>query len=302
MMNNVDSVTHNTGILSGILTWKPKHRRTLEEWFRHIMAPTFRDPNGDPYLLHDPHTTEDQIGGSDHIYAHVYEGREYQVRIRDIAITDEHEDCRGKIFLMSPLDDHVNHYCLYAKIERSDPTTVELMDLILNHNCTNQPKTPPKIGRIYVHLMTQFIIEHHQELGVNRISLDDNAIYRCPLDRHMTLHLERTRQLEGDDPYYVQFGYTPQNEKSSRILLRNKRIMSHILTKDDKDLMSLCETLKGNPIINRYIQQHQNDPMSKTLKFISRTDCLFFSQIYRTLFEKYGLKELDSPLYFMNIM
>ena len=194
------------------------------------MSPTLRSPDGDLYFLREIHG---QTGGGDHIYTHVYEDREYWVKIRDIEITDDQDLSRGEIYLMSPIDDRISRRCVFAKILRDNPTTVELMDLILEYNCTDQPETPPKIGRVYVHMMTQFIIDNHERLGVNRIELTDNAHYRCPQNRRISIYLERSRQLEGEDPYYIQFGYVPKSTKSSRKLHRNRLIMSQILTKHD---------------------------------------------------------------------
>ena len=53
--------------------------------------------------------------------------------------------------------------------------------------------------------------------------------------------------------------------------------------------------------IIQYIQQHQDDPMSRTLKYIGRIDCVLFAQIYWTLFDRYGLKDLNYPIYTMEL-
>lgn len=175
--------------------------------------------------------------------------------------------------------------CIFARITKNEPNIVELMDLILANNCTDLHKTPHKIGRIYIDVMTQYLIEHQQELGINRIELTDNAHYRCPQQRHLSIHLEKSRQLEGDDPYYMQFGYHPKYSGSSRKLINNKQRMLRIKTSDDMGLIQACQFTKCSQKIMDYIHTHQDQSLSKTLKYLGRSDCVTYYEIHQRLFK-----------------
>jgi hypothetical protein len=184
---------------------------------------------------------------------------------------------------------------------KDDPQTAILDDLVLAYNCTDQSKTPPKIGWVYVHMMTHFLVTNRERLGIKRIELTDNAHYHCPNNRQFSIHLELSRQLEGDDPYYVQFGYRPKYRSSARRLEKNKRIMSQIMTKDYEDLSDLYRRYRYDEEVTRYIQEHQEQPLSKTLRYIGRKDCVFYHRNYEQMFETCGLKGLVSPIYVMDL-
>lgn len=277
-------------------------RHEFDSWYYRIFVPNFILQVGDKNSHRDENQfIHKQIGGGDYVYSR-YIGklknqREYHVRIRHLDLRNVKGEQSGQIYLMSPIDDNQEHRCVYAKILKSCPNVVELKDLILSYNCTDLHKTPPQIGKIYVEIMTQFLIEHQQELGIDTIELIDNAHYRCPNNRQLSIQLEKSRQLEGDDPYYMQFGYRPKYQKSSRKLWYNKNKMSQILTKDDYGLKQLCQIYECGQKIIDYIDTHQEQFLSQTLKFISRQNCEMYYQIYPHMFKKCGLKELESPIY-----
>lgn len=301
-MKKLDPFNHNFSFLMRELNWKPRDKKTFDVWYRHILIPALSTSEGDLCYLRNP-PLEQSGGGRDTIYTYVYDGRPYRVKIRDIEFTDDpdQDQSLGEIYLMSPLDNRVKRRCIFGRILREDPKVVELVDLVSAFNCTDQLKTPPKIGRVYVQMMTQFLIENHKRLGINRIEFTDNAHYRCQQNRSYGLHLEQSRQLVGEDPYYIQFGYVPKYKSSRQKLLKNQQIMLHLLTKDDNRLLSLCYDVDCDPRIVEYIKNHQDQLMIETLRYISRTDCVLFVRIYTILFERYGLKELENPIYVMNI-
>lgn len=293
-----DPYSHNISFLRKHLTHWPKN---MTDWFECFFGPNLRAPDDRMYLFRE---LSQQTGGGqiqDHRYSFTDHNEEYHVRIREIDLTDEEGEDLGKLYLMSPHDDEITHRCLFAKITRENPTVAELSDLILQYNCTNRRDAPPKIGFAYVHLMVRFLTRHHQRLGINRIELFDNAYYRCPKDRSLGIHLEQSRQLEGQFPYYIQFGFIPEDVESAQVLFKNRQLMSKILTKDDMGLTDLCRVFNCDQTILRYIQMHQEQPLSHTLRYISRKNCQLYAHIYRILFEKCGLEILDSPLYTMSL-
>jgi hypothetical protein len=275
-----------------------KRIREFDSWYNRIFMPIFISHDDVDYFMCDPH---EQTGGGDYLYTRHEGQREYHIRIRYMELTDAQDEHIGKLYLMSPVDDNHEHRCVYARIKKLHPNVVELQDLVLANNCTDLHKTPPKIGRVYVEVMTEFLISHHKELGINRIELTDNAHYRCPSDRHLSIHLEKSRQLEGYDPYYTQFGYHPKYRGSQQKLEYNKQKMSKIMTRDDYGLKQLCLAHGCNEEVNNYIQTHPDRRISTTLKYVGLYDCVAYYHIYDTLFKNCKLKELDYPVYVMNL-
>ncbi len=278
---------------------KITNQRQFDSWYDRIFAPSFfeHDEPG-PYLCFPP----EQTGGGtqDYIYTRSEGHQEYHLRIRYFEVRDQSDQNLGSIYLISPIDDDSKHYCVYGRITQERPNVVELRDLVLAFNCTDYHSTPHKIGKIYVEVMTQFLIEHHRSLGITQIELVDNAHYRCPKKLDLILQLEKTRQLEGKDPYYMQFGYQPKFRRTANKLAYNKHVMSQILTKDVLELARLCQDHDCQPEIFQYIQDHPEQSMSQTMKYIGRYDCVVYSEIHRQMFKNCGLKELEQPIYVMN--
>lgn len=290
--------SYNLQFLLGDYHLTPKERQMYETWYRRVVRFSLMPAGEEACILRE---NPEQRGGGDYLYTTTHEGQEYHVKIRDLILSDEYNQNHEEIYIMSPLNGNVTRRCVFAKILKEDPHTAILDDLILAHNCTDLSKTPPKLGWVYVNMMTHFLVTNHERLGIKRIELTDNAHYHCPNNRHLSIHLEKSRQLEGDDPYYVQFGYRPKYSSTVRRLEKNKRIMSQIMTKDDKDLGDLCRIHKCDVDVIRYIQSHQDQPLSKTLRYISRKTCVVYDSIYGQFFKNCGLRELVSPIYVMDL-
>lgn len=286
------SEEHNYNFLKRQICTKIKNDRCFDSWYQRIFMPTF---NAD-YYIYDPF---EQTGGGDYLYERNDGQHTYHIRIRYLDLVNEKGENLGVLYLMSPSDNDTRHRCVYARITREKPKTVELQDLILAYNCTDLHPTPPKIGRIYVEVITHFLIEHHVELGINRIELVDNAHYRCPRNRQSSIQLEKSRQLEGEYPYYMQFGYQPKDKSSRDQLVRNRQIMSRITTEENYGLIDLCRVHGCSTDVLAYILSHPKQLLTKTLKHISRIDCVLYAEIYRQLFKNIGLKELVLPIYVM---
>ena len=294
------SLEENYKFLKKHIFKKIKNQHQFDSWYYRIFVPIFCEyANYDPYL----YLPSEQIDGSplDYIYTRSDGHQEYHLRIRYITLRDRSDQYLGHIYLISSVDDDSEYHCVYGRINVERPKVVELLDLILAYNCTDYHSTPHKIGRIYVSVMTQFLIEHHQRLGINRIELVDDAHYRCPKRSDDVLQLEKTRQLEGEDPYYMQFGYRPQFRRMADKLVYNKHVMSQILTKDILCLIPLCQAHRCQPDILQYVKDHQEQPLSQTMKYIGRFECVMYARIYRQMFDNCGLKELEQPIYVMDL-
>ena len=198
---------------------------------------------------------------------------------------------------MSPIDDDIRHRCIFAIIHDG---IADLCDLNINHNCTDQKETPPKIGALYVELITFYLKENKDLLKIHSIEFHDNSHFRCPDDRSMSLHLELSRQLEGLDPYYMQFGYRPKQPSSQKVLDQNKQIMSQYKT-SDFPFKELYQVSNCPPNLSEYVNQHQTQPLSRTLRYISHHYCQFYTSIYRMIFDRCGLRPLNHPIYHMEL-
>ena len=148
-------------------------------------------------------------------------------------------------------------------------------------------------------MITQYLKENKDLLGINRIEFHDNSHFRCPENRNISIQLELSRQLEGQYPYYVQFGYIPAHKSSRLKLMRNRQKMSQYKT-SDYPLKELCGG-RCPPDLLEYVEQHQTQPLSETLRYISRHYCQIYGKFYRTIFDDCGLHELNSPIYHMRL-
>ena len=141
-------------------------------------------------------------------------------------------------------------------------------------------------------IMIDFLKTHQQDLEIQLIELDDNSHHRCHENPSDSIGLELSRQLEGDQPYYTQFGFQPKERSARQKLLHNHQRMSQIKTVQYPILLDLCRTHGFKPDLLDYIHRHRTDPMIKTLKYLSRHDCSKYSEIYRVLFRNFGLEQL----------
>ena len=57
--------------------------------------------------------------------------------------------------------------------------------------------------------MIQFLKRYASQLGITHIEVTDSSLFHCPTNHHFSIPLEMSRQLEGQYPYYVQFGLNP---------------------------------------------------------------------------------------------
>jgi hypothetical protein len=257
----------------------------FESWFYRIFIPIYYAPpyNKETYL-YDPHQRT-----SCEIYTRTEGQHTYQMRIRYLGIIDQNMKQCGRLYLLSSADDDNQHRCVYSRINQDNPTVVELHDLILAYDLQDLHETPPKLARVYVQTMTQFLIDHHRELGINQVIVVDHAHYRCLSNRQLSIHLEQSRQLEGQEPYYMQFGYLPESGDNRHILQDNQTKMSHLLTKDVMDL------------VDQQLLTYQEQPLSQTMKDMSHWNSVLYSSIYETIFQKCGLVKLDNPIYIMRL-
>jgi hypothetical protein len=83
------------------------------------------------------------------------------------------------------------------------------------------------------------------------------------------------------------------------ILKENHQIMSKLVT--DHKLLKICHKDKAPIEIIEYIEAHIGYPLTSTMKYVSDTNCPFYSKICEKWFEKFGLTLLEQSEYVMNV-
>lgn len=104
----IDMFEENAEYLQRRLTRKSKK---LSDWVHHVLTRSIHTPTECDYFFCDP---RQQTGGGrprDHINTFTYQGQTYSTRIREIDLTNKRGRYLGKIYLMSPRDDDIMHYC-----------------------------------------------------------------------------------------------------------------------------------------------------------------------------------------------
>jgi hypothetical protein len=296
-MKNRDPESHNLNTLYCIFGQKYKTNKQwimFQKWYILNLSPfLWYNNRQDFYYLS---IITNQIGGTDTLHEYQVNSQNYQVKIRYLEIHDRHNDLLGKILLMSPTNEDIIKNCMVVKLPRNRPDIAEICDLTKAFNCTNLTNHE-KMGGIFLQIMLDYLTENKNLLKIHTAELDDNSFHLCELDPTHRIKLEKSRQLEGDDPFYMKFGFIPRYKSVVKKLQYNKNIMSQISTEDDFGLYNMCLSHGLSREIIDYIMNHQNQPLSKTLKYISRKDCVEYSRIYEILFKNIGLKEIDQTVY-----
>ena len=243
-----------------------------------------------------------QIGGARGQRFYQYRDGEniYRVKIVYLSVTDSRDGILGEAYLMSPLEYKTKRRCVLVMIIRDNPKVADLSDVNTYFPCTDRGK-PPHAGGLYVNVMTQFLRSNKEQFGIDRIEVTDLSQSHCPQKWYASFYLEMSRQLEGRYPYYVQFGFQPKTRRNLRILNENHQIMSQLLTGNHNYFYRICRDSGCSPEVVDYIASHMDQPMTKTIRYLSRMDCVFFSEVCRTLFKRFGLTSLDEPIYVLRI-
>jgi hypothetical protein len=226
-------------------------------------------------------------------------GTKYIAKIASLIATNKRAEIIGNIFLLSPTHKNKNISCVEVIILRSNPKVADISGVNNHYSCTNHGD-PPSAGHIYIRMMLQFLKERADQLGITQVELSDCSSYKCPERPTVSIPLEFGRQLEGKDPYYMQFGFRPKSERSVIILANNRQKMSQLLT-GDQILSDFCVKYGCTHKIKKYINEHKNQPMTETIKYISRHNCVFYGMVCHYLFKMIGLKELKNLTYVMKI-
>jgi hypothetical protein len=232
-------------------------------------------------------------------YQHKIGGITCTSKITCLYATDENDEELAQFYLLSPQRKINDLNCAFAKIEKNKATVVDMVSFSNKYSCTDHGD-PPKAGRIYVTMMLQFLAEHKEQLGIKRFELGDDSKHHCRENHLSFIPLEIGRQLAGNFPYYMQFGFRPKYKKNMKILERNRQIMSSIIT-HQIDLVKLFGAIEIPEDIVTYFETHKEQPLTRTMLYINQTNCVFYSSICDGMFNYLKLTRLEHPEYVMNV-
>lgn len=260
-------------------------------------------------LIHQPedyykrHPERSQQGGGEimnlkRIYQYNVNGVRYRTKIVHLIATDTNDEFVGHIYLMSPIEHNTTHRCVHVMISKNDPHVADLSDVNTRYTCSDEyvhdwvQGDPPQAGGVYVRLMLRFLERHARELDIQTVELTDNAFYQCVENCVFRIHLEQSRQLEGEYPYYVQFGFMPKYLSAYQKLVHNRTVIGKLMTRDYPRLLILCHAHFTREQV-RYVRRNQGQLLSDTLRYLSRVDCKSYSYIYQNVFEDLHLSQLE---------
>ena len=152
----------------------------------------------------------------------------------------------------------------------------------------------------------KMIRKYKDKLGVNKILLNDNTIYRCS---NIKLDLQIMMTLFEGHTWYGKYGFRPYNKEGNTYILdnyynkiyeTNLEIMNSTKIKDinfNKYLLLINEEYSNQ--INLFLENNNDLLVKDFLKIINKKDifnktCKYFNVYYKILFDDLQLKKINS--------
>ena len=139
-----------------------------------------------------------------------------------------------------------------------------------------------------------------REWKIDQLTLGDNATHYCNNDRNFPLQLVYSRQLLGQYPYYWQFGFRPSQIIINRIQDNLEKMSKYTVNSTFGGYNNIWEFFsEGYEIEPKAIREYQskvspNTKLTDFLRYLSETNCLMFSRIYRDLYALLKLRDVYS--------
>jgi len=233
-----------------------------------------------------------QSGGESIIATTNVNGTNYDMKLNILEQTDEYDNSRGTLHLLSPTRGDSTYSCVTVLFPISNKGAY-IRDLNTYSNCTNMTNAPRNAGKMYIDVVLAYLVANKEKLGIEYAYLEDKAYFNCKcIIGKCEINLEKSHQMVGKLPYYTRFGFKPYLKSSRDILRNNRKIMKTILTKD-LDFVKSFPLQKIPDAIIKYTLDHPDQLMSKTLQEISTIDCTTYFRIYESLFDYFGLISLE---------
>jgi len=276
--------------------------RNIDKWYAKYIRSKFDDYDLIPLIGFDRR----QVGG-DPVNIE-YRGQSYWVNITHLVAFDKVlRHTYETITLMHVKKSKFADRCALIRVQRGNPTA-EIAHISRHSPCFTTDrqgtelfdtvKNQAKYGDLLMHAIISYCREKKDELKITRLQLSDESAYMCGRNE---IQLEPARQLMGEYPYYMKFGFTPVDLSALDVLERNRRIVGQISA--DYPLANLLTIIKTsidendhdidmNGLVNMVIR-NSDLPLTGMMRMIFNWNCLAFYYIYDLVFRALRMTKLE---------
>ena len=244
-----------------------------------------------------------QVGGAP--VSIEFKGKTYWVNITHLVAYDEvQQHTYETITLMHVKKSKFSDRCAIIRVQRGSPVA-EIAHISSHRPCftTDQQgtelfdavKSQAKYGDLLMYAVISYCRDKKAELGIDRLQLSDKSDYVCNGNE---IHLEQVRQLMGQYPYYMKFGFTPVDRTALDVLERNRLIVGPISA--GYPLANLLTIIKSNVDtdidLKTLLQNVETDldlPLTAVMRKIFNWNCLAFYYIYEAVFRALRMTKLE---------
>lgn len=328
--------------------WVLSFNQILKWYLKHLDTATIHDG----YLCR-LRFNDMKLGGNTEIDDELIKisGINYQILIRKFDLIEEDGNTVSEIHIMTPqvkleINGNVSksksirlNKCIVVKIFKGH-NVAEIYDVVGDKNCTDQPDLPEKAGRIYLSVIIDYLKRHKDIYQIQSIELSDTSTKKItgflPLFSPIKINLEKSRQLEGQYPYYMDLNFQPKKQ-SARIKLSQNHDKMRIMKTSElnidllyrkflhlkKEKLKIVEKMLENGkfkneedylshqtfavqrydrVLN-YIRNNPDELMVHTNIYIRMNYQTVYHEIHQDLFDSCGLKVLidDENVYTLDL-
>lgn len=244
-----------------------------------------------------------QHGGS--IIDVQYKGQTYYVNVQHLVTEDDLGNIIENIKFMHIKDTNPSHRCAFIQVNKKERVAL-VMHITKDFPCFTKDrqgrqrfddvKEQIRHGDLLMETVISYCRNNKDSFGIDRLQLSDVSAYVCGRQEIM---LEKARQLMGDDPYYMKFGFQSIESEANEILEHNRKIMVDLLAGDPR--VKLITIINANVNENEVeihqlldlVENNLDQSLIRVMKMIFRWSCLSFYYIYDAVFRAVGLIELE---------
>jgi len=234
-------------------------------------------------------------------------GKQLKIKYKDFDYVFEQVYNTDNMYILYSYDDS-NGECVILTIDKKEKSVI-ITSLGSLDKCYNEEIN---IGSNLLKITLNMIKKYKKNLGVNKILLKDNTIYRC---NNIELDLQIMMTLFEGHTWYGKYGFRPYSKEDdtykldkyyNKIYENNLEIMNTTKMKDinfNKYLLLINEKYPNKFILENIINK---DVLVKDfLKTINKKDifkkiCKYFNVYYKILFDDLQLKKINT-YYGLNI-
>ena len=228
-------------------------------------------------------------------YRYQYQGHTYHIKITHLIGTDDHDHIITHLYLLSPKVclSIKGFHCILVMTHGDSPHVADSADVNTFH-AFGRPQIPSYTSGIEIKIMLQYLTDHIDQLGIRTIEINDNNHYIWHENHAKSLHLEKSRQLEGMFPYYMQFGFMPKFLSAYQKIVSNRQRLSKMTARDHYHTTTIfCHVPLFTLKEVQYVETHLDQPISRIFRYLSRANRTSYSHMYQAMFEIIELSQLN---------